>query len=59
MPLYHCTECHHEETTPEPCDWCSAPMVLIAEKLPEDAFWDGGWRDMLNNIRKTNDKVES
>lgn len=47
MPLYHCSQCHHEfERYPEYknkielCDWCSAPGVVIQEKTSLESMVD-------------------
>jgi hypothetical protein len=52
MPLYHCTECHHEweksGKEERSCDWCGAPGRMIQAETAFEAFIKAGsWRGMV------------
>jgi hypothetical protein len=55
MPLFHCTDCHHEwEGTDEDykCEWCGEPGRILEEKTPLEKMTEP------ETLRRLVDKVK-
>lgn len=65
MPLYHCSQCHHEfegvkttKLTPILCDWCGAPSYILEERTPLEKMCDDGIiSKLLDKLRRKNESI--
>ena len=51
MPLFHCTECHHEWECVDKeskCDWCGAPGKVLEDKTPMEKL---NWGELVERFK--------
>ena len=63
MPLYHCSNCHHEFEDVKIvdkkmsegyilCDWCGSTAYVLEEETPMEKMLSDGVNDLLKKLEK-------